>query len=417
MRATSTLFRFLSDFLIDLPPRLLGVVEESMEAIWRGQELTLTGIGRNILGRTRVKHKIKRAYRLLSNPLLHRAFNPLFANIAARLIDPGSRPILLVDWTCFDDTHYAIVASTPHRGRAIPVYIEVHPKSRYASPDVEQAFLNTLNNAILPLNARPVLVSDAGFRNPWLREVNRLGWDFVGRLRGPVTVQPEDSTSDVWLHHYLLFERDSERPSELGVYRCAKSNPLSSRLVLVHSRAPRKPSQRRSGLRSHRTNDEAYRKAAAEPWLLVTSLELSTFPAQSVVEIYGLRMQIEEEFRDDKNRDSGVGLDASRSRTPSHLRGLRWLGALTSLLTQTVGQVGEMLGLHRHYQSNTTSDRRVLSLTFLGRQMLLHEDRRALSLKRLQDAWRAIRATVDVSRFASRTIESVDGEESENKAA
>ena len=68
MRATSTLFRFLSQFLTTLPRRLLKTVEPMLEAIWRGQELTLTGIGRNLPGRARVKHKIKRVYRLLSNP-------------------------------------------------------------------------------------------------------------------------------------------------------------------------------------------------------------------------------------------------------------------------------------------------------------------------------------------------------------
>lgn len=417
MRATSTLFQFLSDFLIALPPRLLRAVEESMKAIWTGQDLSITGIGRNICGKARVKHNIKRVYRRLSNPDLHRAFNSLFANIAAKLIRPGSRPILLVDWTCFDKNHYALVAAVPHQGRAIPIYVAVHPTKHHATPNVERAFLHTLHHIILPNTTTPVLITDAGFRNPWLKQVRRLGWDFVGRLRGPVTVQPVESTSDIWQHHDLLFPKATATPSELGRYRCAKKNPLTSRLVTVKYRAPRQPSQRRSGPNPAGTNGEKYRKGAKEPWLLVTSLDEATFNATAIVGLYALRMQIEETFRDDKNRDSGVGLDASRSQTPEHLRGLRWLGALTSILTHTVGQVGEMLALHRHYQSNTTSERRVLSLPFLGRQLLQHEDRRRLTLKRLRHAWQRIQATVDVSRFATRCIKNVGSTYIENKTA
>ena len=401
MRATSTLFRFLSQFLTTLPPRLLKTVEPMLEAIWRGKELTLTGIGRNLPGRARVKHKIKRVYRLLSNPTLHHAFNHLFAALAAMLIEPGSRPMLLVDWTCFDNEHYALVASIPHDGRAIPIYLEVHPIKDYATAAVERAFLNTLHRQILPKGCRPVLITDAGFRNPWFAHVRSLGWDFVGRLCGNVTLQPLAATCEVWLRREVFFVHATATPTELGLFRCARTNPLTARLVTVHYRTPRRPSQKRSQNRKKGSKGEKYRKQANEPWLLITSLHAVVFDAAAIVDLYSLRMQIEETFRDDKNRDSGVGLDASRSTNPKHLCALRWLGALTTVLTHTVGQVGELLGIHRHYQSNTTSDRRVLSLPFLGRQILQHEDRRRLSMKRLMVALEMIRAGVDVSRFTS----------------
>ncbi|MEL6349808.1 MAG: hypothetical protein AAFV53_42285, partial [Myxococcota bacterium] len=62
------------------------------------------------------------------------------------------------------------------------------------------------------------------------------------------------------------------------------------------------------------------------------------------------------------------------------------------------GVVGETLGIDRDYQSNTVSDRRVLSLTFLGRQILRHQDRRCLSKKRLHDALCQIRAANHIER-------------------
>ncbi len=399
MRATSTLFRLLSEFLLSLPKRVRRTVLPMIEAIWEGQTLTLTGIARHLRGRARVKHKIKQVYRLLAHPEVHLRFDELFAAIAAMLIVSGSRPVLLVDWTCFDNKHYALVASIVHDGRSIPVYVEVHPISEYATEDVETAFLHTLKHKVLPKGCRPVVVSDAGFKNPWFATVQRLGWDFVGRLCGRVYVQPGDARADLWVQRAVVMEHATQIPLELGLHRIAKTNPLTARLVTVHYDAPRMPSQTRKPCKRKDSNAKKYRRLAEEPWLLVTSLAETECQAAAIVTIYAQRMQIEETFRDDKNRDTGVGLDASRSQKPAHLRALRWLGALTSILTHPVGLAGEMLGIHRHYQSNTVTDRRVLSLPFLGRQMLRHEDRRRLTMKRLRAALDEIRAAADLSRF------------------
>lgn len=397
MRAPSTLFRFLARFLFSLPKRLQQTIFRLFETIWDGAPLTLTGIARHLRGRAKMKHKIKLVDRLLSNPTLHHAFPALFAAIARTLLAPNSRPVLLIDWTCFDKTHYALVASISHEGRALPIYVEVHPQKDNGTEAVESAFLTTLNEKILPKGCIPVVVTDAGFRNPWFAQVRRLGWDFVGRLCGTVLVQPVEATADIWLRREVVMAQASTRPKDVGEYRVARSNPLTARLVTVHTTSARQPSQTRTPSRKQEGTAARYRRLAEEPWLLATSLDLAAFPAAVVVALYARRMQIEESFKDDKNRDSGLGLDASRSRTPTHLRALRWMGALTSLLTHTLGIVGEQLGLHREYQSNTVSDRRVLSLPFLGRQILYHEDRRRITLKRLNDALARIQTQADIA--------------------
>ena len=400
MRTTSTLFRFLSKFLISLPNRLKKTVYPVVEAIWEGQDLTLTGIGRHLRGRAKVKNKIKQVYRLLCHPAVEHHFTELFGSIASVLIAPGSRPVLLVDWTCYDNEHYALVASVVHDGRSLPVYVEVHPICDYATEAVESGFLNALQE-VLPEGCCPVVVSDAGFRNPWFTAVRRLGWDFVGRLCGRVLLQSSDATADIWVARSVLMAQATKQPLELGSHIVAKTNPMTARLVTVHTKAKRMPSQKRTPGRKARSKAEKYRKQAEEPWLLVTSLSEDDFSAAAIVKLYATRMQIEEMFRDDKNRDTGVGLDAADNQKPSHLCALRWLGALASIITHTVGQVGEDLGIHKDYQSNTTSDRRVLSLTFLGRQMLRHEDRRRITTKRMHDALNKIQKASDLYRFAA----------------
>ena len=37
--------------------------------------------------------------------------------------------------------------------------------------------------SVLPEGCRPIVVTDAGFRGPWFRDVEALGWDWVGRIR------------------------------------------------------------------------------------------------------------------------------------------------------------------------------------------------------------------------------------------
>ncbi|MDD5266311.1 MAG: hypothetical protein PHO08_04175 [Methylococcales bacterium] len=37
--------------------------------------------------------------------------------------------------------------------------------------------------ALLPDNVTPIIVADSGFRTPFFREVESLGWHWLGRIR------------------------------------------------------------------------------------------------------------------------------------------------------------------------------------------------------------------------------------------
>ena len=45
---------------------------------------------------------------------------------------------------------------------------------RYNSPRIHQEFLERLN-AVLPEGCRPIMVTDAGFRGPWIPDVQAFG--------------------------------------------------------------------------------------------------------------------------------------------------------------------------------------------------------------------------------------------------
>jgi len=62
--------------------------------------------------------------------------------------------------------------------------------SQYNSPVSHNPFLKELA-AILPQRCCPLIVTDAGYRNTWFREVERLGWFWLGRVRGEVSFREQ----------------------------------------------------------------------------------------------------------------------------------------------------------------------------------------------------------------------------------
>ncbi len=76
-------------------------------------------------------------------------------------------------------------ASLPVGGRALTLYEEVHPQKKLANRDVQHRFLQRLAQR-LPAEAAPIIVADSGFKVPFYREVERLGW----RSRRTMEKQP-----------------------------------------------------------------------------------------------------------------------------------------------------------------------------------------------------------------------------------
>ncbi len=61
------------------------------------------------------------------------------------------------------------------------IYFDVKPLNMLSNREVETTFLKVLRR-VLPIGVIPTIVTDSGYRNPWFKEVDRLGWYFVGRL-------------------------------------------------------------------------------------------------------------------------------------------------------------------------------------------------------------------------------------------
>ena len=356
-----------------------------VEGIIRGGRLSPATIGRVLSGGALPKHGIKRVDRLLGNPKMvgDRLF--FFLAIAHRLLRGCARPVILVDWTQAGGQHVALVAAVPIGGRALPIYIEVHPLKKLGNATVEERFLCALK-AIVPTECRSVIVSDAGFKGPFFQAVLDQGWDFLGRVRG--TTKAVSSVGET-ISKEQFYARASTTPIEIGSFGLFVKQQIPCRLVLVRKR--RRPGRKRPPPACK--EEREMRLAALDPWLLATSM--SDGDAASVVGIYARRMQIEETFRDTKNHRFGWSLGDVRLSTPQRTAVLLTLAALAFLVVTLIGMAAERRGAHRAYQA-TTEKRRVLSFLVLAAAILRRNPLDPCSLDDLLGSLTLIPAKVSV---------------------
>ena len=143
----------------------LAAVVKAVGGIIHGGRSSPASIGRNLAGSAAPKHGIKSVDRLLGNPHLAMERWHCSCVIAHQLLSGCERPIILIDWTQVLGRHQALVAAVPIGGRALPIYLEVHPLKKLGNAELESHFLELLST-FLPPECRPIVVSDAGCKGP-----------------------------------------------------------------------------------------------------------------------------------------------------------------------------------------------------------------------------------------------------------
>jgi hypothetical protein len=344
-----------------------------VEAVALGAKLALTHLGRNLRSAAFAKHSIKRVDRLLGNAHLHEERYLIYRAVAHRLLAATPRPVLLVDWAdCGPGDAkrrwLLLRAAVPLGGRAVPIYEEVHPLRRYNSPRTHRRFLAHLH-AVLPATCAPTLITDAGFRGPWFREVERYGWGWIGRVRNQVKYRHERSDdAGAWTSTKALYVSATPTPRHLGRVLLSRRQSYACELYLVrrYRRGPGRPRKAHGqGATARRC-----RRLHKDPWLLATSLPHRAGAARRVVKLYAMRMKIEQGIRDTKDARWGFALRYARSRRAERLEILVLLAALGTLACWAAGLAADAHRWARHFQVNTLRRRAVLSTVFVGRQVL-----------------------------------------------
>ncbi|EED4851031.1 IS4 family transposase [Salmonella enterica subsp. arizonae] len=367
MPARQVCQNFFRDALAPLHKYRQNALLDATIALINGASLTLTSIGRYLPGTAQVKNKIKRVDRLRGNESLHRNIPLIFRNIIAMLTSQLSLCVIAVDWSGYpSQEHHVLRASLICDGRSIPLLRWIVPSEKQQNAKVQQAFLNTLAEAVNP-EARVIIVTDAGFQNAWFRHIESLGWDFIGRIRGNIQMRLE-AKGEYWFRRQEL--QASSKPEYLGPGMLARSEyARCDGHFYLHKKEPkgRKNKRSRCGIaRPSQLKDAS--PAAKEPWLIFSSTD--DFKPRVIMKLYSRRMQIEQNFRDEKSERFGFGLRASYSRSAGRVLALSLLATLSTIVLWLVSYHAENKGLHLRYQANSVRIWRVITYLTLAENVL-----------------------------------------------
>lgn len=303
---------------------------KAVQALLVSRRLILMDMARAWPHADQVRAPLKCLDRLLSNSHLHEEREALYAQMIGWLIRTPN-PIILVDWSTLhgDCRWHLLRAAVPVGGRTVTLLDMVFPEASQGTVKAEREFLERLK-ALLPRGVKPILVTDAGFRSPWFRDVARMGWRYVGRLRHQTKIKLPDQP---WQDNRNLLPQASRTPKRFNAVSVVASNPLAVDLVLYRKKRVGRVQLNRYGATKRTARGVMARQREREPWLLVACSALGQLSAQQIVAIYAKRMQIEESFRDLKCEHFGNGFYYSLTRKPERIATLLLIHALAGFVT------------------------------------------------------------------------------------
>jgi len=396
VQVLSILHQSLYEHCPEIHLKRLNSLMLACQALVDSDELTLTSLGRFINNSaTHTKHSIKRMDRLLGNHHLHGERIAVYQWHAKWLICNNTMPVVLVDWSDMKEGRelIALRASIALKGRSITLYERTFPLALQGTQQAHNQFLHELSR-VIPKSVTPLIVTDAGYRNPWFREVEKLGWYWLGRARGLSVYRPHPNGRQVSLKE--LYPSASSRAKHVGRVALSVKKPLLCELVLFKERAKGRKGQRSTTTDCHHTAQWTYERTAKEPWALVTNLTMEAMPPKKLVNLYRKRMQIEETFRDLKSPAYGFSLRHSRTRSAARMDILLLIALLVQLAFWWVGLFGVANKLYRQFQANTVKTRSVLSIVRMGKELLRRRQYYRMTGKDFQEAMRQLS---DLSRL------------------
>lgn len=340
---------------------------EACWALTQQAELTISSLGQHKDGKAHVKNKIKSVDRLVGNPRLFAEIHTVYREFYYPFLVSLPCLSIIVDWSgcCCNDTHM-LRASVVHDGRSITIYNEIHPQNMLGNPDVQRKFLLALKR-LLPLGKRTIIITDAGFVTPWFHAVLKMGWDYIGRLKGDTKALYSDNSR--WIKTSTLYKKANNKIKYIGKGLIGSSSRTP---VEGHVYSYREKKKNRKGKSRYPDVNKRYSKANTIPWIIVTSLNNNSFGKDYIKSAYEKRMQIEQTFRDDKSPRFGFGWRHGRNECSKRIAILCLIASIAAFLLISIGMVAEKLNLHVRYQVNTLKCR-VLSFLTLAKLILRHE--------------------------------------------
>lgn len=390
MQVQQVLHKILMNTCADMHKTRRTALETNILAALTGQRLTVTDLGRSIISNTTQKHSIKRADRLLSNVHLHKECVSIHRALTRQLVGSQKRPIILIDWSDMDDykQHFVLRAALAVDGRTMTLLDQVHTKKSKEKYLTHKQFLFELKT-VLPDECKPILVTDAGFRITWFKLVESMGWDWVGRVRNRLYMRWVQGGP--WFKAKKCYEKATSRAAYLGEGILTRQNEFLCRLVIYRGKLQGRKDKTRLGHVAKNKRSRQHAVGQREPWLLATSLPNTSTLAKKVVKIYRLRMQIEEGFRDIKSHRFGLGLTYHRTSSVNRLQVLLLIATLAIVVLWLLGMATVLRKKHYQFQANSIRNRKVLSIMFIGLQ-IINDTKTRVSKEDIIAAWAQLNA-------------------------
>lgn len=349
--------------------RTLKTLFCTVDALIKCRKLSIASLGRSLKRDCYVKHKIKTVDRLFGNKKLHINSTVFYKAMLNTIIGHNVNPIVIIDWSGLTPCggYHFIRAAVPIGGRALPILEIPYELKDYTKPKVHMLFLKLLKE-ILPNDCKPIILTDAGFRNPWFKLVLSFGWDYIGRIRQNTTCRKLNNID--WIHVKELYKSANLKAKHLGLFHLAKCNSLETNLYVIKEKHKNRIKKNLAGKKIRCSSSLKHEKREAEPLLLASSLSHDKISSKQIVKIYQKRMQIEEGFRDLKNQRSGFSLRQNRSMSLGRLSVALLIGAIAMLILWVLGIATKKRKLHFHFQANSIKNQNVLSIFMIGWQVL-----------------------------------------------
>lgn len=304
----------------------------------RCRRVTQADIGRSMETGTAAKHNIKRVSRFVTNERVNVAEGCRgLARIAAKA--SGGCLVVAVDWV--DIGRFKVLkAAVPIRGRAVPILFAAYPKWRLkkSQNQFEEAFFELLSK-LLPARTWTIIVADRGFARAELASFLReLEMNHVIRASSGATFRSETFSGRLTGHGV---KEGGHRV--LGWGRYTARHPVTRRVIV------------------------RWERGHEEPLVLGTDLDWNW---RKVVEVFKLRMSIEELFRDEKNARYGWGLRQTKIGGHRRLERLLLVLAFAYVLLLVMGLVCRDTMSEAHWASATTKTNDQACGFTVGRYML-----------------------------------------------